>query len=192
MCGAAVIAGRLNGFRARVRQLSRTRVFRSARESIDRPARGWKGRWRAVKGLCWGIIEEEGGEREKRKERRKKEGAQRTANVVDDDGNGYGGAGRGAVREVVGKGVREARFNTRTSQQLVLHQMVLHTVAIVLPTYLRGCMGASVSPSARDPSRCVALVHAHTRVRTSISRPIWSESARQRGIPPILFDARLC
>jgi len=32
-----------------------------------------------------------------------------------------------------GGGVREARFNTRTSQQLVLHQTLLHNVAIVLP-----------------------------------------------------------
>lgn len=47
----------------------------------------------------------------------------------------------GAAEGAAQPGVREGRFNTRTSQQLVLHQMVLHTAAIVLPSFSEyGCV----------------------------------------------------
>jgi len=72
------------------------------------------------KGRCCGI------EKGKKK---------RAAAVNDDDDDDDDDGGSGALREVVGKRVREARFNTRTSQQLVLHQMVLHTATIVLRTF---------------------------------------------------------
>ena len=120
-------------------------------------------------------------------EKRKKK--KRVAAVNDDDDDDdydYGDGSSGAAREVVGKRVREARFNTRTSQQLVLHQMVLHTTTIVLRTFSR--MGASVSPSARDrnaficASRMYAEIHMQASTRIAPG-PILSQSGRD------VFDA---
>lgn len=112
-------------------------------------------------------------------------------NDDDDDDDDYGNrSDRDCVREVVGKRVREVRFNTRTSQQLVLHQMVLHTATIVLRTFSHGCIRISVGTRFERLSYArIAHTHADTHAGTRVPRlgsSILSQSGRDA------FDVEYC
>jgi len=143
--------------------------------STGRPDEG-KGDRERLKGAAGGHAAGRG------RRKKRKESARTAADVDDDDGDedGYGGAG---WRAAVGRRVREARFNTRTSQQLVLHQMLLHNVAIVLPIYLRYgrirvSFGTKILPRVSSRSCARASTHVHLAVRSAASRPVDAEYRR--------------